>query len=383
MIKVFQPWLEEEEKKKLAQCIDDNWITGGPRVKEFEKEIARLTDSRYTISCMNGTMALYMGLSAMELGKTGYYEVIVPDFTFIASANSIVLAGGHPVFCDVKRDTMNIDVNSAAKCITPWTRAIMPVHIYGQAANMDEVREFAEKYHLKIIEDAAQGVGVSWREKAVGTFGDVGIHSYYADKTISTGEGGMILTNNPEIAEKCLRLKHQGRTGRGWYFHNEIGYNFRMTDLQASIGLAQLGKLSTIINRKKLHEIRYRTELHIEQIEFPTNDSLSYSIPFRHNILVENPVKLGEYLLKHEIETKSFFYPLHLQPCYDDTHKGNGGSYRRDSNNFRNSIWLNEHGLSLPSSVTLTEEQIAIVCSTIKKYFKENPNEDIHNHSNS
>jgi perosamine synthetase len=382
MIKIFEPFLGEEEKKELSRCIDANWITGGPKVKEFEDEIALLTGADYAVSCMNGTIALYMSLVAMELDKSEYFEVIVPDFTFIASANAVVLAGGRPVFCDVKRETGNIDLESAKKCLTVWTKAIMPVHIYGQSANMDQVLAFAETHHIKVIEDAAQGVGVYWKGKAVGTFGEVGIHSYYADKTISTGEGGMVLTNNKEIANRCIRLKHQGRAGRGWYIHEEIGYNFRMTDLQGAVGLAQLRKLDNIIQIKKDHEEIYREKLKIDQVKFLENNKFSSTVPFRHNILVKNPTKLSKYLKENGIETKPFFSPLHLQPCYNDNHIGNGGTYKRYPNNFPNSVWLNMHGLSLPSSVSLTLNEIHYVCKTIVNYFKENSDENISDNPN-
>lgn len=362
-IQNYEPWLDIEERGEVLDCLNSGWVTGGPKVKKFEEEIAKLHKVKHTVAVMNGTMALYMAIESLSLTKP--FEVIVPDFTFIASANAVVLAGGVPVFCDVDKDTFNIDCVSAERCITPYTKAIMPVHIFGQAANMDDVKALADKYNLSIVEDAAQGIGVSFRGVPVGGIGDVGILSFYSDKTITTGCGGMVLTNDDKIAEKCLRLKHQGRTGRGWYIHDEIGYNFRMPDIAAAIGLAQLRKLPEIISRKRYHEMLYHSLLcDLPYLSLPFVDKRSSSVPFRHNVLVNEPVKLQKYLDEQGIGTRTFFYPLHKQPCYKSK------SHVIGDNRFPNSVWANEHGLSLPSSATLTAEQIEYVCNAIKEFYK-------------
>lgn len=361
MIPVIEPYLGEEEKALLIDCIDRNWITGGPKVKEFESKISSMVGVKHAIACMNGTMALYMGLKAMkDLYKwPDGFGVIVPDFTFIASANAVVLAGGNPIFCDVYRDTLNIDCYSAELKLDKTVKAIMPVHIYGQSANLDEVLKFAQDYDLKVIEDAAQGVGVSWKGKAVGSFGDCGIHSYYSDKNLSCSEGGMVLTDNDKIAEKCIRLNNQGRTGRGWYQHDEIGFNFRMTDLSASIGLAQLSKFDFIRKMKWEHDRRYKELLKdIPQVSFVHNSVHSVSVPFRHNILVPEPESLADFLEKNGVKSMRFFYPLHLQKCYN--RKGH----------YPNSIKSYFHGLSLPSSVGLTDGQILYICNKISEFYR-------------
>lgn len=246
----FSPILGKEEADKLLECIRDQWITGGKKVKEFEQRIAALCKVKRAVACCNGTMALFMGLKALGI-KEGD-EVIVPDFTFIASANAVVLAGGNPVFADVYKDTLNIKQSGIASAITTKTKAIMSVHIYGQSADMDMIHWMAKEYGLFVIEDAAQGIGVTWCGNPVGGLGDVGILSFYADKTITSGEGGMVLTNNDDIADKCLRLENQGNLSKGNYIADTIGYNFRMTDLQAAVGLAQLDKLDSIIAKKDL-----------------------------------------------------------------------------------------------------------------------------------
>lgn len=357
MIPQFEPWLGEEELAQVAETIRANWITGGQKVREFEGKIAELCAVRHAIAVCNGTIALYVGLKILGIGDGD--EVIVPDFTFIASANSVVMAGAKPVFIDIDAKTFNIDPNCIEKAITPKTKAVMPVHIYGQAADMDAICEIAKRHNIYIIEDAAQGIGVTFESRPVGGFGEVGCLSFYADKTMTTGEGGMVLTNDDKLAEKCLILIHQGRTGRGIYFHEHIGYNFRLTDLQAAVGLAQLSKLPTIIDRKKRNERLYREYLaDVEGIEFPYIDPRGYNVPFRINILLDDPQSLSTFLNDNEIGSRGFFYPLHMQPCYNV----NG--------EFPNAVRAYQRGLSLPSSVTLTEDQILYICEKIKLFMK-------------
>lgn len=354
-IPVYKPYLGRDEANLLQETITDNWITGGKKVKEFESKIAFLSNAKYAIACMNGTLALYMGLAAMGI-KNGD-EVIVPDFTFIASANAVILAGGKPVFCDIDKDTFNISVMSILRKVGQSTKAIMPVHIYGKAADMDKVLIIANDCNLGVIEDAAQGVGVKYKNKPVGTLGDVGIHSYYSDKTLTTGEGGMVLTNNPEMADKALMLKHQGRRQRGIYLHESIGFNFRMTDMQAAVGLAQLSKLGYIIKRKL--EIEHRYEMNLQGIvDLPVHDD--GHVPFRINILVENPQGMTDYLMSKAIGTMRFFYPLHRQPCFK--------YMNLKDEDYPNSIWAYEHGISLPSWVEISDEQIDYVCENVKSY---------------
>lgn len=355
----IEPWLGKEELKELKESIKSQWISGGPKLKEFQEKIARLFKVKHAIGVCNGTQALYVGLKALGIGRGD--EVIVPDFTFIASANSVIWTGAKPVFVDIDSRTFNIDPLKMEKAITKKTKAVMPVHIYGQAASMSEIIKIAKKHKLLVIEDAAQGVGVSYQGKPVGSFGDVGCLSFYADKIITTGEGGMILTNDNEIARKCVILLNQGRTGRGWYIHDYIGYNFRMTDLQAGVGLGQLKKLPIIIKKRKKIEKLYRKYLfNVSGVEFPYIDPKGINLPYRIIILVNNPKELMEYLDKNRIKTSRSFYPLHFQPCY------------KVKGNFPNSFYAYEKILCLPSSVTLKEGEIRYICEKIKLFVKNN-----------
>ena len=348
-IPIYRPVFDYREKAQLVDCVDKEWLTGGAKVKEFEQKIANLCNVKYGVACSNGTVALYLGLLALDIGIGD--EVIVPDFTFIASANAVTWTGARPVFCDIDPKTLNMDVKSVESKITAQTVAIMPVHIYGKACDMLPLMGLAKRYKLKVIEDACQGIGVTYKFEPVGGYGEVGAMSFYADKTLTTGEGGMVLTNDKDIARRCLVLKHQGRTGRGWYVHDEIGYNFRMTDLQAGVGLAQLDKLPEIISSKQRHNQLYHEKLSKFMLDFSSED-----IPFRYNVFVDDPDGLIKYLDQNGIDAKRVFYPLHRQPCYNV-----GG-------NFPNTEFAYAHGVSLPSSPLLTYEQISYICGCVNAY---------------
>jgi len=362
IIPQYEPYLDQREADNLAQCIKDNWITGGKRVKEFESRMAKLTGAKHAIACCNGTMALYVGLKAMGIGEGD--KVIVPDFTFVASANSVVMAGAEPVFCDIDSKSFCMSdklVDSVIK--DKKVKAIMPVGIYGNSPDMDEICLLAKNEGFGIIEDVAQDIRVTWDGKHLGTFGDVGCMSFYADKTICLGEGGMVFTDDDDLAERVVRLLNQGRTKRGWYVHETIGFNFRTSDLHAAVGLAQLDKLDEIVGKKKAHEELYRDLLaDTEQVEFPKIDERCFNVPFRHNILVKSPDKLSKYLDSVGIGNLRFFYPLHRQPCYK--------YLNYNDKIFPNAMKIYSRGLSLPSSVKLTDSDIDYVCDHIRRFCK-------------
>lgn len=356
IIPQIEPWLGKEEIAEVVESIKAQWISGGPKVKKFQEKIAKLCGVKHAVAVCNGTQALYIGLKILGVGQGD--EVIVPDFTFIASANAVVWTGAKPVFVDVDAKTFNIDPRQIEKAITKKTRAIMPVHIYGQAADMAAIMRIAKKHHLKVIEDAAQGIKVSFQGKPVGGFGEVGCLSFYADKIMTTGEGGMVLTNNDELAKKAIILLNQGRTGRGWYIHDYLGYNFRLTDLQAAVGLGQLKKLPILVKRKKRIEKLYHKYLNnVPGVELPYVDRRGFNVPFRIIILVKKPQALMEFLDKEGIKTNRSFYPLHLQPCY------------KVKGNFPNTMRAYERILRLPSAVTLQEKEIYYICQKIKEFY--------------
>ncbi len=354
------PYLGEEEKINLNKAIDDKWITEGPFAAEFISLLKKQTNSKHALLANNGTLALYLSLLAIDI-KNGD-EVIVPDFSFIASASSIVFAGGTPVFVDVDKENFNIDINKIEAAITKKTKAIMPVHIYGQSADLDPIKVLAEKYNLKIIEDAAQGFGVYYKNKHTGTIGDIGIISFFADKTITTGEGAVILTNNDKIFEKLQYLRNQGRKNSGTFTHAFLGMNFRMTDLQCAVGVAQIKKFPKIEQIKKEHYKQYKDELKdIAQIQFVKEETYSNLVPFRANIIVEKQEELIQHLENNQIQTRGFFYPLHKQPCFEYLNTKN--------EEIANTEFLSQNGISLPVFVDLTTKQISYVCNTIKEFY--------------
>ena len=237
MIPVSRPLIGPEEEEAVLAVLRSGMIAQGPEVERFEAEFAALCGTRYAVAVMNGTTALYLALLAHNIGPGD--EVITTPFSFIATANSILMTGATPVFVDIDPKTYNINPDLIVAAITSRTRAIMPVHLYGQPADMAPIVEIARRYHLAIIEDAAQAVGATYRQQPVGSFG-VGCFSLYATKNVTSGEGGMITTNDPAIADRLRLLRSHGSRVR--YYHEILGYNFRMTDLQAAIGRAQLAK---------------------------------------------------------------------------------------------------------------------------------------------
>lgn len=356
----FSPWVGKEEIQAVAESIKANWITEGPKSQRFSQKLLKLIGSKYGVFAPNGTLALYLGLRAIGVGQGD--EVLVPDFTFLASASAVEMVGSKPVFVDVNRDNFQIDLSEADKLITSKTKAVMPVHIYGTVANMDKVLKFAKKHHLLIIEDAAQAIGVHWQGKHAGTFGAVGCFSFFADKTITTAEGGFIVTNQKKTYENLLYLRNQGRIDRGSFIHPRIGYNFRLTDIQSALGLAQLKKLSQI-KKRKAHLLKLYQKLlsGVAGITFFKPESGAQWIPFRVGILFDKAQELMSFMSAKGIEPRTFFYPLHRQPCF---------AYLRDGRSFPNSVYGYEHGICLPTFPTLTDQQVKYVCWVIKQFVK-------------
>jgi perosamine synthetase len=359
----FEPFIGEEEYRAIKDCFDNNWITEGPKTKEFNEKLLELTGAKYGVFAQNGTIALYLALRALGIGPED--EVIVPNFTFIASANAVEMCGATPVFVDINRDDLQINIEDCHRVLTDKTKAIMAVHIFGLSSNMTQVNKFATENNLKVIEDAAQGIGVKWEGKHSGTFGDVGCFSFFADKTITTGEGGFVVTDDPAIYEKMLYLRNQGRLSRGTFIHTHIGYNFRITDIQAAIGIVQLSKLDEIIEKKKNLLNAYRKRLAgINGVRIVEPKDASNHIPFRVVIICDDPVEcLMKQFSDNEIETRTVFYPLHRQPCYE----GFG-----EDKDFTNSIYAYDHGVCLPSYPALTLDKVDYICDVIKRYFDAN-----------
>lgn len=356
------PWVGDEEYAAIKDCFDNNWITEGPKSKEFSQKLLELMKVKYGVFAPNGTLALYLGLRAIDIGPGD--EVLVPDFTFYASATSVQMCGATPVFVEVNKRNFQIDISFAEKWLSKNTKAIMPVHIYGTSVDMDPIVEFAKKHNLKIIEDAAEALAVFYKGQHTGTFGEIGCFSFFADKTLTTAEGGFVVTNDEKIHEKLLYLRNQGRVDRGSFIHPTIGYNFRMTDIQNAIGLVQLKKLPEIIKRKQHILETYRKFLKgAGDVTFFEEEKDANFVPFRVCIIHPKASQLMTFMKEREIEPRTFFYPLHKQPFFVDP--------KYQDKDFENAIFGYEHGICLPVFPTLTDEQIAYICKVIKEFNNE------------
>lgn len=354
----IEPWIDGDELEQLKEVIDSTFITENKKTEEFLNEIRRITCSPHAIATSNGTLALVASLLSAGIGNGD--EVIVPDLTFIATSNAVRLVGATPVFCDVMRSTCCIDIDACESLINSKTRAIIPVHLYGQSVEMDKLMAVSEKYNVMLIEDAAESLGVFYKDTHTGTFGEYGIFSFFGNKLVTCGEGGVVLTKNEENYAKLYRIKNHGRDRKGIFIHEHVGYNFCFTDLQAAIGVAQLNKFKTMIAAKKRNFSLYKELLadidSVVVIDVPDYVDSNYWFV---NILVDNPDALGQFLHDKGVGTRRFFYPLHLQPCYADM----------KASKCSESMWLYSHGLSLPSGVRLSKEEIEYICMTIRTYF--------------
>jgi len=369
----FKPYIDPDDIMSLADSFDENWITEGPKSKEFTEKICEIAGTKYGVLAPNGTLALYLALKALGIGNGD--RVIVPNFTFIASANAVEMVGAKPLFVDIDINNLQIDIEKCESLLSQKPKAIMPVPLYGLTPDLHKIKDFAKKNNLLMIEDSAQALGVEWKGKPCGSFGDAACFSFFADKTITTGEGGFVATNNEEIYNKLLFLRNQGRKNRGSFIHPEIGYNFRMTDMQTSLGLSQLEKFGEIKSKKiKIFE-KYCALLDKTKgvkILKPEKDITSF-IPFRVILLTEEKKakELMDYMGAFGIESRSAFFPLHQQPCFKEffmTQFFNFNKFEVEAN-LKNSIDAYDRAICLPSYASLEEKDVKYVCQTIKSFY--------------
>ncbi|MBI5049142.1 MAG: DegT/DnrJ/EryC1/StrS family aminotransferase [Deltaproteobacteria bacterium] len=355
------PYIDESELDFIGKSVRDKWLTEGPYAKLFLESIKDYTGSEYAVLAPNGTLGLFLALLALDLPRGS--EIIIPSFTFFASASSAVFAGLTPVFVDVEEDTYNIDVSKIEELITDKTKGIMPVHVYGHSCKIDKLMKLAEKYQLKVIEDAAQGFGVFLNNRHVGTFGDVSMLSFFADKTITTGEGAVVLTKDERLYNKLVLLRNQGRPHSGTFIHPSLGMNFRMTDIQCAIGVAQYKKFPDIL-KKRLEDFEfYREGLEgVGDLRFIRIQEGSTFVPFRFFIRTKYKKELLNFLEKNGVQTRSFFYPMHLQPaleCFSN------------KRSLPVSEELYETGICLPLHFYMSKEDILFIIEKVKSLFKD------------
>lgn len=359
MIPVNEPLLNGNEKKYLNECIDTGWISSeGPFIKKFEETMANYVGRKYAVAVTNGTAALELAIEALEI-QTGD-EVIIPSFTIISCAQAIVKAGAKPVLVDSEYDSFNMKIEDIENKITSNTKAIMIVHIYGLPVDMHPVLELAKKHNLKIIEDAAEMHGQTYNGQRCGNFGDISIFSFYPNKLITTGEGGMVLMNDELLFEKCKSLRNLcfSTDGDKRFIHEKLGWNLRMTNIQAALGVAQLERIDEFITKKRWIGNMYQELL---------SDLTTINLPIKNKSFAENIYWVFAITLKNEypksakevmkelssrgIGTRPFFYPMHKQPVFNKM-----GLFLNEE--YPNASRLYEKGFYIPSGMAITEDQI-------------------------
>lgn len=354
VIRQFRSCLDETDYRSIKRAFDRNYLAEGEGAREFRDRLLEVTGARYGCFASNGTLALYLALRALDVGAGD--EVLVQDITFIASANAVEMVGATPVFTDILRhDSPTIDLDRIR--LNANTRGIVLCHLFGTACeNINEVKAFCAENGLFLLEDAAQALAIKSDDGHCGTFGDVGTFSFYADKTITTGEGGFVVTNNESTYEKMLYLRNQGRKQSGTFVHEQIGYNFRITDIQAYLGLSQLAKLDRIVD-EKLRIYRAYKEYLGDAVEFlKVNERFTY-IPFRVVIFVNDAQEMIKKMTAKKIEPRTMFYPLHKQPCY----KGSAA----EEEEYPNANECYDRGICLPTWVGLGDDDIKYVSQVI------------------
>ncbi len=374
MIPVNEPLLGERELEYVTECVRGGWVSSAGRfIEEFEQGWAGYCGRRYGVALCNGTAALQVAVAALNLQPGD--EVVMPTFTIISCAQAVVYAGGVPVLVDSDPHTYCMDVNQIAARIGPRTRAILAGHIYGHPVDMDPVLELAEKYGLAAVEDAAEAHGAEYlsgrdgphpTRQRCGSFGALSCFSFYANKLITTGEGGMVLTDDPELAAKASSLRNLCfQPGRRFY-HEELGFNFRMTNLQAALGLAQLERMDQIVARKRWMGLEYTRRLQgVPGLELPVEEPWARSVYWMYGVVVSeetgmDATELSRRLAELGVETRPFFLGMHEQPVFQQRGLFQGESYPVAER-------IARQGLYLPSGLALTEEQLAHVARAVRE----------------
>lgn len=362
MIPVCEPKFFGNEKKYVLECLNTNWISSmGRFIPLFEESFSRFIGVKHGVSCTNGTTALH--LAAETLGIRKGDEVIIPDLSNIATANGVIFAGCKPVLVDVDGDTYGIDPSKIEGKITPRTKAILVVHLYGHPVEMDPIMKIIEKHNLFLIEDCAEAHGAEYKGKKVGSFGDVSTFSFYSNKIVTTGEGGMLLTNNEKYSERAKLIRNLGFTEPRFH-HFVLASNYRMTNIQAAIGYAQMEKIEEILSERERIMDTYNSLLKdVLGITLQKKASWAKMVCWMYTILIEEEFGLTkeqvmEKLKEREIETRSFFYPFHRQPLFLN---GNDERFPDCKGEYPVSDELSRKGLYLPSGPGLTQEQIETV----------------------
>ena len=367
IIPVCEPTLTGKETEYVLDCLESNWISSaGKYIPAFEEQFAAASGCKYGTACANGTVALHLALAALGLEPGD--EVILPTFTMIATINAVTYTGATPVLIDSEPATWNMDVEQLAGKITPKTKAIVPVHTYGHPVDMDPVLELADRHGIFVLEDAAEAHGAEYKGRRAGGLGHAAGFSFYANKIITTGEGGMITTNDARMAELTQNLRDHAFSTERHFWHKYIGFNYRMTNLQAAVGLAQTEMLEQFVESRRRNAALYTKLLKdIPGLVTPPEAKWAKNVFWMYSILVEDEFGMGRdqlraYLARHGIETRTFFIPMHLQPIYYNTFKGQ---------RYPVAEMLCQRGFYLPSASSLTTAQINYIANIVHEAYQE------------
>lgn len=367
-IPLCEPNLGIDESRLVNEALDSKWISSaGTFVGQFETLFANYVNSKFALSVSNGTLGLVLALKVLKIGHGD--EVLVPNLTFGATANAVIQVGAIPIFVDVDINNMAINLEDAKLKVSTKTKAIIPVHLYGNSAPIDEILSFSKSFNLKVIEDAAEAIGTKYKNRHVGTFGDIGVFSFYANKTITTGEGGMLVLGDKVLFDSAKMMRSHGFSPSNRYWHETWGTNMRLTNLQAALGVAQMGRIEELVKAKREIAANYMellSPLEKDYLIFPKPDSRILNSNWLFVLRLREPNRLDElskFLFKIGIESRRFFYPLNSQPAFSNYHKK--GELFPVSESLYNS------GICLPSSTNLTFAEISKVSKSIFNFFSE------------
>jgi perosamine synthetase len=357
LIPVYEPWIGRAELSRIVRCVKSGWISSiGSEIREFEERFAALCERRFGVACSNGTTALHLALAALGIGPGD--EVIVPALTFVATANAVRYTGATPIFADADPVTWNVDPAAVERRVTGRTRAIVAVHLYGQPADVASLAAIARRAGASLVEDAAEAHGARVGDRPVGSFGTLSCFSFYGNKMVTTGEGGMVLTSAAKLDARLRLLRDHAMSPTRRYYHGEVGFNYRMTTMQAAIGLAQLDRFTEILERKRRLAHWYRRHLSGLPLDLPPqvadtdNVHWMFSVVLRKESRVDR-ARLGRGLLERGIDWRPFFVPVPELPPY------------RDGRRYPVAHRLGTHGLNLPSGPLLRASDVRFICDAI------------------
>ncbi len=363
-IPISQPWLTDAERRHVNACMESGWISSlGEFVTRFEQGFAAFCGCRYGVSVNSGTAALHLALAALEIGPGD--EVIVPGLTFAATANAVIYTGARPVFADCGRDSWNMDPSAVERLIGPRTRAVIPVHLFGLPCRMDALRRIAVDHDLVLVEDAAEAHGARFGDEMVGSMGRIGCFSFYGNKLITTGEGGMCVTSDERLAMRMRLLRDHGMDKERRYWHTEVGFNYRLTNPLAAIGCAQLERIDAILRRRQRIRDLYAQGLNDLPAQLPDHDPPAHNVFWMVTLVMNSPYArrdrddLLDHLRARGVDARPFFHPLPTMPPYTSHHV-----------RLPHAQSWSDRGLMLPTYHQLTDSDIHHICDAIRTWFQ-------------